>query len=121
MPRDAAGPVYEHFASSTLGRLRACDVEELVATHRRSPFGPHPDELARVLNVFRAADTAGKLVIVRLPGEDGWRIGRITGRREEGSVDLDDGLHASVAEAEHAVFVARLREAGIGAPTDAQP
>jgi hypothetical protein len=111
--RDAAGPVYEHCMQTTLRRLRAADLAGLIEIHRRNPFGPHPDELARVLNVFRAAETEGKYVIVRLPDETGWRLARVTGRRAEGSVAVEDVVYGSVEEAEHAVFVSRLRQSGL--------
>jgi hypothetical protein len=113
MVRDAAAPVYEHFMHATLRRLAQADIASLIATHRRNPLGPHPDELARVLNVFRAAETQGKHVIVRLPGEEGWRLAKVTGRRSEGSVAVEDGLYGSVEDAEHAVFLARLLAAGL--------
>ena len=113
MLRDAAAPVYEHFMQTTLRRLGTIDLARLIETHRQNPFGMHPDELARVLNVFRAAETEGKYVIVRLPGEEGWRLAKVTGRRDEGSVAIEDVVYGSVDEAEHAAFVSRLREAGL--------
>jgi hypothetical protein len=113
MLRDAAAPVYEHFTQTTLRRLGTIDLARLIETHRQHPFGAHPDELARVLNVFRAAETEGKYVIVRLPGEEGWRLAKVTGRRDEGSVAIEDVVYGSVDEAEHAAFVSRLREAGL--------
>ena len=88
MLRDAAAPVYERFMLTTLRRLGTADMARLVQTHRQNPFGPHPDELARVLNVFRAAETEGKYVIVRLRGEEGWRLAKVTGRRRDGSVAI---------------------------------
>jgi len=102
-----------------LRRLATADLTRLIETHRQNPFGPHPDELARVLNVFRAAETEGKYVIVRLPGEEGWRLARVTGRRDEGSVAVEDAVYGSVGEAEHAAFVARLRESGLLGPAEA--
>jgi hypothetical protein len=119
MLRDAAAPVYERFMLTTLRRLGTADLARLVQTHRQNPFGPHPDELARVLNVFRAAETEGKYVIVRLRGEDGWRLAKVTGRRRDGSVSIEDVVYGSVEDAEHAVFVARLREAGLLDGTEA--
>ena len=113
MPRDAAAPVFEHFRLTMLGRLAEADLPRLIELHRRTPFGPHPDELARILNFFRASGTEGKQVIVRLPREDGWHLARVTGQRDEGSVAVEDTLYASVEEAEHAAFLARLREAGL--------
>jgi branched-chain amino acid transport system permease protein len=113
MVRDAAQPIFEHFSRTTLGRLAQSDVDALVATHAANPFGPHPDELARVLNVFRAQGTRGKDVILSLPDEAGWRVATITGRREEGSVTVTEERFESIEEAEHAIFLRRLRAAGL--------
>ena len=110
MPRDAAAAVYERYMQATLSGLSKADLARLIETHRQNPFGPHPDELARVLNVFRAADTQGKCVIVRLPDEEGWRLAKVTGRRAEGSVAVEEIVHGSVEEAEHAAFVLRARD-----------
>ena len=63
MVRDAAQPIFEHFSQATLPRLAQSDIDALIATHAANPFGPHPDELARVLNVFRAQGTRGKDVV----------------------------------------------------------
>ncbi len=119
MLRDAAAPVYELFAQTTLRRLGRADLAWLIETHRQNPFGPHPDELARVLNVFRAADTEGKYVIVRLADEEGWRLAKVTGQRDEGAVAIEDVVYGSVDEAEHAAFVSRLRELGLLGSTEA--
>ena len=119
MPRDAAAPVYEHFVQTSLRQLGTVDVAWLIETHQRNPFGPHPDELARVLNVFRAAETEGKYVVVRLPDEEGWRLAKVTGRRDEGSIAVEDVVYDSVGQAEHAAFVSRLRESGLLGPTAA--
>lgn len=119
MLRDAAAPVYEHFVQTTLRRLGAADLAWLIETHRQNPFGPHPDELARVLNVFRAVETEGKYVIVRLPDEEGWRLAKVTGRRDQGSIAIEDVVYSSVGEAEHAAFVSRLVESGLLGPTEA--
>jgi hypothetical protein len=119
MPRDAAAAVYEQYMQTTLSELRTADLGRLIETHRQNPFGPHPDELARVLNVFRAAETEGKYVIVRLPDEEGWRLAKVTGRRPEGSVAIEEVVYSSVEEAEHAAFVSRLRESGLLGATEA--
>src|ERR1700727_309193 len=113
MARDAAQPIFEHFSRATLRRPAQSDIESLVATHAANPFGPHPDELARVLNVFRAQGTRGKDVILSLPDEEGWRGATITGRRQEGSVTVAEERYDSLGEAEHAIFLRRLRASGL--------
>jgi hypothetical protein len=113
MVRDAAQPIFEHFSRATLRRLARSDIDALVATHAANPFGPHPDELARVLNVFRAYGTRGKDVILSLPDEEGWRVATITGRGGEGSVSVTEERYDSIGDAEHAIFVRRLRASGL--------
>jgi branched-chain amino acid transport system permease protein len=113
MVRDAAQPIFEHFSRAMLRRLAESDIDALVATHAANPFGPHPDELARVLNVFRAQGTRGKDVILSLPDEDGWRVATITGRGEEGSVHVTEERYDSIEEAEHAIFLRRLGASGL--------
>lgn len=113
MLRDAAQPVYEQVDWELLAVLQAADLGDLITAHRASPFGPHPDPLARVLNYFRRKPTLGKYVIIRLPGATGWQLATITGRRREGSVSVRAGLYDSPQDAEHAVFLARLRDAGL--------
>jgi hypothetical protein len=118
MVRDAADPVYEHHSLTVLSRLKeTSDVDRLVEIHASRPRGPHPDELARILNIFRARDTHGKALILSLPGEAGWRIAEITGRREEGSVSVGEQLYDSIEDAEHAVFLARMRACGLLRPS----
>ena len=120
MVRDAAQPIVEHFSRATLSRLAQSDIDALVATHAANPSGPHPDELARVLNVFRAHGTRGKDVILSLPDEEGWRVATMTGRGEEGSVSVTDERYGSIEEAEHAIFLRRLRALGLAPQAGAE-
>jgi branched-chain amino acid transport system permease protein len=113
MVRDAAQPIFEHFSRATFRRLAQTDIDALVATHAANPLGPHPDELARVLNVFRAQGTRGKNVILSLADEEGWRVATITGRGVEGSVNVTEERYDSIEEAEHAIFLRRLRASGL--------
>jgi hypothetical protein len=69
--------------------------------------------VARVLSFLRAQETIGKYVIVAIPGEGGWRLAKVTGRREEGSIEPEPEVFHSVEDAEHAAFTARLREVGL--------
>jgi hypothetical protein len=112
---DAAVPVYEHFAQTTLNRPHGPTIKQLIDIHRDAPFGPHPDALARVLNIFRSQETVGKYLIMALPGEAGYRLAKITGDREKGSVTLETNAYQTIGDAEHAVFVIRVHEFGRGA------
>lgn len=113
-PRDA--PAYERFDRRWREQLLSLPLEELVAEHRRRPFGPHSDGLARLLTYFRGAEMAGKYVIFGLDGNAGWVLARIIRPREQGTLELDTTtVYRSCEEAEHAVLVARveaLRRAG---------
>src|SRR5690348_12626719 len=90
-------------------RLRSLALDALIAEHRRRPFGPHSDGLARLLSYLRGAEMPGKLVIFGLDGNAGWVIGRIGRPRAEGTVELDTAtVYPTVEEAEHAVLIARV-------------
>lgn len=103
-------PAYERFDARMRERLLALALESLVAEHRRRPFGPHSDGLARLLSYFRGAEIAGKYVIFGLDGNAGWVLGRISRPRAEGSVELDmSTVYESCEDAEHAVLLARVQ------------
>jgi hypothetical protein len=117
LPRD--DPAYERFDTRLRERLLSLPLEALIAEHRRQPFGPHGDALARLLSYLRGAEMPGKHVIFGLDGNAGWVIGRIRRPRKEGTVELDTTtVYPTVEEAEHAVLVARVealrREDGLG-------
>ena len=105
--RDA--PAYERFYGRWRERLLAHELDPLIDEHRRRPFGPHSDELARLLSYFRGAEVVGKYVIFGLDGNAGWVLARISRPREEGSLELDTAtVYACVEDAEHAVLLARV-------------
>ena len=115
--RDA--PVYERFDRRWREQLLSLPLEDLIAEHRRQPFGPHSDGLARLLSYFRGAETAGKHVIFGLDGNTGWVLGRIGRPRAQGTLELDTTtVYPSCEDAEHAVFLARVealrRQSGLG-------
>jgi hypothetical protein len=104
------GPVYDRFDARLRQRLLALDIEALLAEHRRRPFGPHSDALARLLSYFRGAEISGKYVIFSLDGNAGWVLGRICRPREQGSLELDmETVYGSCEEAEHAALLARVQ------------
>lgn len=111
--RDAAGPVYERHTALTLQHLAENDVARLIEDHRHAPFGPHADDLARVLYFLRARETVGKHVIVAVTGGTGWQLAKVTGLRAEGSLAVESEVYQSVEDAEHAAFISRLREIGL--------
>ena len=117
MARD--DPAYERFDRRLGERLLLLPLEALIAEHRRRPFGPHSDGLARLLSYFRGGEMPGKLVIFGLDGNAGWVIGRVSRPRRDGTVELDTTtVYPTVEDAEHAVLVARVaalrRQGGLG-------
>ena len=111
-------PAYERFDTRLRERLLSLALEALVAEHRREPFRPPSDGLARLLS-YSGAEMPGKHVIFGLDGNAGWVIGRIGRPRDQGAVELDTAtVYPTVEEAEHAVLVARVealrREGALG-------
>lgn len=86
---------------------------ELLEEHRKRPFGPHGPDLVFVLTVLRRFTAAldGKLVV--LQHDDGLGLGRLSGRRGTGVVPVGSRRYATRGEAEHAVFLRRLRDLGL--------
>jgi hypothetical protein len=114
--RDA--PAYERFDRRWRQQLLSLPLDNLIAEHRRRPFGPHSDGLARLLSYFRGAEMAGKYVIFGLAGNAGWVLGRIARPRSQGTLELDTTtVYSSCEDAEHAVLLARVealrRESGL--------
>jgi len=85
------------------------DLDALLEEHRHLPYGPHSDELGRLLTYFRRADTAGKYVIYSRGDGEGWQIGRLDTRADRPRIDLDPAVYASSAFAQQAVLEARVR------------
>jgi hypothetical protein len=83
----------------------------LIAEHRRSPFGSHTDPLERLLRYLRRnACEPSAFAVVHKRAEDGWLVARIV----DGLVRVEsDELFESRAEAEHAIFLHRLRGVGL--------
>jgi branched-chain amino acid transport system permease protein len=85
---------------------------ELIAEHRAHPFGPHSTDLQIVLRFLRRdlITTRPRYVIVaERPYESGYRIGE-NPRRPGAPIVLTGETFATEEEAEHAVFLRRLRD-----------
>ena len=116
---DPTDAVYERADRRLREQLGRLDLDALVEEHRRLPYGPHSDELARLLTYFRRAETAGKYVIYD-DDPAGWRIGRLKERGDEPRIDLDTAsVYASSALAQQAVLEARVRSLRV--PIGEQP
>jgi hypothetical protein len=85
---------------------------EIIAEHRRRPIGKHSDDLERVLTYLRRHrwEMTGKYLLVCTKPHEEWRIGVIRG--DVPPQLLDETFHDRYG-AEHAVFLKRLRDAGL--------
>lgn len=107
----AEAAVRARFAARTREEVLALVDDALVAEHAANPFGRHSDALDRVLVHLRARALAGKEVILQDQGPGGgYRLGRLGARRGDAPTPIDGPAYATVAEAEHAVFLLRLAE-----------
>lgn len=87
----------------------------LIEEHRRTPLGIHSDALERVLRYVRRNQGRqdGQYVIVTTVPSREWAVARLSGtRRVPAEIDGEDRFF-SRAEAEHAVFLRRLRDLGL--------
>ena len=87
---------------------------EIVEEHRRTPIGKHSDELERVLTYLRKHhfEMEGKYILVCTKPHEEWRIAAITGEPDKPPVLMDDTF-TNRFEAEHGLFMKRLRDNGL--------
>jgi hypothetical protein len=85
----------------------------IIEEHRNRPIGKHSDDLERVLIYLRKhhLEMEGKYILVCTKPHEEYRIGRLTGR--PGPPGLLPETYADRDEAEHAVFLKRLADAGL--------
>jgi hypothetical protein len=85
----------------------------IVDEHRRRPIGKHSDELERVLIYLRKhhLEMQGKYILVCTKPHVEYRIGRLTG--DPGPPELLAETYPDRDQAEHAVFLKRLADAGL--------
>lgn len=106
----AEAVVRARFAARSREEVLALVDDALVAEHAANPFGRHSDALDRVLVHLRARAVAGKEVILQERPGGAYRLGRLGARRGDPPTPIDGPAYATVAEAEHAVFLLRLEE-----------
>lgn len=87
---------------------------EIIEEHRRRPIGKHSDELERVLVYLRKhhLTMAGKYVLVCTKPHEEWRIAQL-GTQPDAPPELLDETFGDRFEAEHGLFVKRLRDNGL--------
>lgn len=93
-------------------RPRIC--KEIIEEHRRRPVGKHSDDLERVLIYLRKhhLSMVGKYILVCTIPHQEWRIAEITGEPGKPPRLLDDAF-SDRFEAEHGLFIKRLRDNGL--------
>jgi branched-chain amino acid transport system permease protein len=102
--------VYARWIARMKPGILALINDDLITEHRAKPLGQHSDALGRVLNFVRRMPQAGKYAIVCTRPWQEWRIGVLSGRRGIGPTISDDDRFTSLAEAEHGVFLRRVRD-----------
>jgi hypothetical protein len=92
-------------------QISRTDLQPLLEEHRKLPYGPHSDELARLLTYFRRSGTEGKYVVYSHSDVEGWLIGRLDGRDGRPRIDFDTAhVYPSSELAQQAVLEARLAD-----------
>lgn len=88
--------------------------KDIIKEHRLNPIGKHSDQLERVLIYLRKnhLEMAGKYILVCTVPHVEWRIAEIIGEPNKPPKLLDDTFSDRL-EAEHGLFVKRLRDNGL--------
>ncbi len=96
--------------ASRIEPSRLAPVREFLA----DPIGRHSPELDAILSILRAGPIGGKCcVICTIPHRE-WRIGRLTGQRNQPPIVEDNRIFHSIEDVERAIFKLRwLAETGV--------
>lgn len=104
-------PLYRrYFRDKQKEYLRTLVSDELIEEYRRNSFGQHSESLERLLMYFREADGARRYVVRRDSKTGTFRIGRLTGKRDQPLELIDDTEYATAEDAIHNVFLHRLHQ-----------
>jgi len=89
--------------------------KEIIEEHKRKPIGIHSDELERVLIYLRRnrLTTVGKYIIVCTKPHGEWCIAALSGVRGQPPKIDEQTKFTSRDEAEHGVFLKRLKDLGL--------
>ena len=82
--------------------------DELIAEHRRNPFGAHSDRLLRVLHYVRRQPIVNKFVVVFSWDLVNWTVARMPADLRHEVILIPEAQFATYAEAEHEVFRRRM-------------
>lgn len=108
--RDKQQIYIRRFDKTVRDRLKALVTDDLIEAHRRNPAGPHSDALERLLNYFRRAAVEDKYAILTVKPFAAYRVVALSGRRGVAPRAVDDQIHPSIEQAQHAVFLKRLHD-----------
>lgn len=88
--------------------------KEIIEEHKRNPIGKHSDALERVLIYLRRNHNQmqGKLIIICTKPHQEWCIGELSGVRGQ-PPKVTNECFSSRNEAEHGVFLKRLKNLGL--------
>jgi hypothetical protein len=93
-------------------RVLALVDDDLLAEHREQPFGRHSPRLVEVLDFLRRNPDPECPRYLVLDDGEGFGIGVRSSERGAPPTPLDDERFATRGEAEHAIFLRRLRDYG---------
>jgi hypothetical protein len=98
-----------------LEHIRPFVTEALVEEHRADPTGRHSLELEMVLGYLRrsADPDMRQMILVAVDGVHDLRIAEHATRRPEAPMEVLEGAFDNAAEANHAIFLARLESLGL--------
>ncbi|MGH8428852.1 MAG: ABC transporter permease subunit, partial [Solimonas sp.] len=100
----------DRFDKQLREELKKLVTNELIAEHQRTPGGRRSDALERVLTYFRRVAVADKYAIVAEKPFAAYRIVALSGQRGMPPRLVDDQVYASPEEAQHGVFLKRVRD-----------
>ncbi|MEC4815479.1 MAG: hypothetical protein SAK29_19700 [Scytonema sp. PMC 1069.18] len=88
--------------------------QSIVSEHASNPIGKHSDDLQRILVYLRKPQLQlrNKYVIVCIQPYQKWCIGKLSGVRGVPPQIYEEECFGSEAEAEHAIFIKRIKELG---------
>ena len=88
--------------------------QEIIDEHRTNPIGKHSADLEKVLIYLRSHHQmmAGKYILVCTKPHEEWRVATVSGQPNV-PPELTDEKYFDRYEAEHGVFLRRLKDANL--------
>jgi branched-chain amino acid transport system permease protein len=103
--------VTRRFDEALLDRLRALDLDALIAEYRESVAGPYSDDLLRLLIYLRRTTARERCVIFAARPFAEYRLVVLSDNPSVAPRPVEGEVYGTADEAQHAVFVRRVREA----------